>query len=245
VSCADLSRDGTTLAASNHDGVIFWDTATSERRTGVAGSPIARSIIKALRFAPDGKSVATISGDWVRTWDVATGRETHRFPLPNKGPNTGFSTIGAKLVYSPDGTMIAATSTRDGLIFLLDIASGREIGRLDGPESRVKALAFSPDGNVLAAGVDVDPRFPKSDLAIRLWDVAARKELGRVKAHRSSITALVFSPDGQRLLSASEDATALVWDVAALSGRNESRPSSAAVDHAPARVKDQSVARAR
>ncbi len=54
--------------------------------------------------------------------------------------------------------------------------------------------------------------------------MAARKELGRVKAHRGEISALAFSPDGQRLLSASEDATALVWDVAALKGRGKTDP---------------------
>jgi RNA polymerase sigma factor (sigma-70 family) len=219
VSCADLSPDGKTLAVANDDRVIFWDTASGDRRAGKAESTIAPSIIKALCFGPDGKSVATIHGDWVRIWDVATGNETRRIGLPNKGPNHGFSTQGANLTYSFDGTIIAATSTRDGLIFLLDVASCRELGRLEGPESQMKALAFSPDGKILATGVAMDERFPKSALAIRLWDVAAKKELARVKAHRSSITALAFSPDGKRLLSASDDATALVWDVAALAGR--------------------------
>jgi RNA polymerase sigma factor (sigma-70 family) len=219
VSCADLSPDGKMLATSVSAGVIFWDTTTGERRAGVAESRIGHSMIKALRVAPDGKSVATIDGDWVGIWEVATGRETRRLALPNKVPNDGFSTIGAKLVYSPDGTILVATSARDGLIFLLDLASGRELGRLDGPANRFKALAFSPDGKVLATGVDMNRRFPGRELAIRLWDVAAGKELGRVKAHRASITALAFSPDGRRLVSASEDATALVWDVAALTGR--------------------------
>ena len=54
--------------------------------------------------------------------------------------------------------------------------------------------------------------------------MATQQELGRVKAHRGSISALAFSPDGQRLLSASEDATALVWDVAALTGRGKAVP---------------------
>ena len=87
VSCADLSPDGKTLAISNHDGVIFWDTTTCDRHAGKAESSIAPSIIKALRFAPDGKSIATIYGDWVRIWDVPSGKETRRIALPNKGPD--------------------------------------------------------------------------------------------------------------------------------------------------------------
>ena len=70
----------------------------------------------------------------------------------------------------------------------------------------------------------IRPHLPGRELAIGLWDLGAQKELGRVKAHRGSITALAFSPDGKRLLSASEDATALVWDVAALIGRGDSSP---------------------
>ena len=162
VDCADLSPDGKTLAAAVSNRLIFWDTATGEHRAGVAESGIGRAIIEALRFAPDGKSVATIYGDWVRIWDVASGKETRRITLRDMDPNDGFRTLGARLVYSPDGTIVAATSRRDGLIFLIEIASGRELGRLDGPAGRFKALAFSPDGKVLATGVDISQGFPES-----------------------------------------------------------------------------------
>jgi WD40 repeat protein len=176
-------------------------------------------MIKALRFAPDGKSVATLGGDWVRFWDVEKAEETRRFALPNKGRLDGFMLDGARLVFSPDGTTLAASSTRDGRIFLLDVASGRERDRLDGPQNMFKALAFSPDGKVLATGIDTGKRAAHRELAIRLWDVAGRKELGRVPAHRSYIRALAFSPDGRKVVSASEDGTALIWDVARIIGR--------------------------
>ena len=219
VWCGDLSADGKTLATSDGNGVILWDAATGQRRAGKVKSPNQSGMVKALKFTPDGKSVATIGGDWIRLWDVATAAEAGRFALPSKGPNDGFSTIGAQLVYSPDGKMLAASSQRDGLIFLLDASTGREIDRLDGPRSEFKALAFSPDGNILATAIDSGNRVPPRELAIRLWDVTACKELARVPAHRSFVRALAFSRDGRRLVSASEDATALVWDVARIIGR--------------------------
>jgi WD40 repeat protein len=51
ISCADLSPDGKTLATSADDGVILWDTATGQRRAGVAKSPVL-----AWRFRPMAKS---------------------------------------------------------------------------------------------------------------------------------------------------------------------------------------------
>ncbi len=220
VSCGDLAPDGKTLATSDGDGVIFWDTATGNRRPGAAMSRIAPSLVKAIRFAPDGKSVATVGGDWVRFWDVAAARETRRCVLPNKPKReTGFTLLAARIAFAPDGKVLAATSTRDGTIFLLDAETGRELRRLGGPENRSKALAFSPDGKILATGVDVSLLLPERELAISLWDVAAHGEVVRILAHHSGIGALVFSPDGKRLASVSDDATALVWDVAALIGR--------------------------
>ena len=44
---------------------------------------LVTKLVKALRFAPDGRSVATIGGDWVRIWDVATAKETRRIVMPN------------------------------------------------------------------------------------------------------------------------------------------------------------------
>jgi RNA polymerase sigma factor (sigma-70 family) len=229
VSCADLSPDGKTLATSAGDGVILWDTATGQWRAGVAKSPLATRItklVKALRFAPDGESVVTIGGHWIRIWNVATARETRRIVMPTAPPwrpggpprpQIEVVGTGAALAFSPDGKVLAASSQQDGRICLLDMTSGQEIARLDGPSGK-KALAFSPDGKILATVIETSDKLGRG-LAIRLWDVTARRDLCRVKAHRSGISALAFSPDGRRLLSASADATALVWDVAALIGQ--------------------------
>ncbi len=66
------------------------------------------------------------------------------------------------------------------------------------------SVAFSPDGNILAAGSRAG--------SVVLWDVADRKEVGELK-HKGAVRNVVFSPDGRMLASASDDRTAVLWDV--------------------------------
>src|SRR5262249_42665365 len=69
----------------------------------------------------------------------------------------------------------------------------------------VLAVAFSPDGDVLAATA--------ADGTVRLWDVKTWKALASRGRHDAPAWALAFSPDGKLLASGSNDKTAKVWDV--------------------------------
>ena len=158
--CGDLSADGKILATSESNGVMLWDTATGQRRVG-KGQPTSRRenhMIKSLRIAPDGKSVATLGGDWVRFWDVATAEETRRIALPNKGPLDGFSWTAPGSCIRPDGTNAGS----DERARRPDLPARRRLGPRAGPPRRAsnkfKALAFSPDGKILATGIDTGKR---------------------------------------------------------------------------------------
>jgi WD40 repeat protein len=71
--------------------------------------------------------------------------------------------------------------------------------------SSVVAVAFSPDGKLLATA-DVNG-------LVRLWEVRDRKQILVCKGHTSWVHAIAFSPDGQYLISGSEDQTLRLWDV--------------------------------
>jgi WD40 repeat protein len=87
------------------------------------------------------------------------------------------------------------------VVVLWDVASGKEAAALK--DGEVAALAFSPDGKLLASG---------SHGSVALWDVAARKRLSPDGGHTGHITTLAFRPDGKQLLTAGEDGSIRYWE---------------------------------
>jgi WD40 repeat protein len=76
--------------------------------------------------------------------------------------SAGYATnIVFSVAYSPDGKSLASGS-QDKSVRVWDVASGREVLRLDGHSDMVARVAFSPDGKNLASG--------STDKTVRLWD---------------------------------------------------------------------------
>jgi hypothetical protein len=106
---------------------------------------------------------------------------------------------------SPDGRSAAAVTT-GGKAIVWETLTGKERRRLDN-QGAVQALAFSPDGRLLALG---------GDKFVSFWDLATGKSRGRYDGHGAAVVALAFAADGKSAASASADSTALVWDLGGL-----------------------------
>ncbi len=249
-----FSHDGKTLAtASFEDKIIrLWDAHTGEHKKTftIPHARYVRGLVRGLAFSPDGKTLASGSGDGtIRLWDTRTGNEKHTF--------TGHSAYVLSVAFNPNGDFIASVCS-NGIIRFWDANTGQHIKTLNGVEELVFSMLFSLDGKTLACGTDVGIRlwdvhtgehkktltidspyslnFPYSqvfspdgniftsgveDKAISLWDVHTGEHKKTLTGHTDRVSCLVFSPDGKTLASGSDDHTILLWDID--TGKNKMR----------------------
>jgi WD40 repeat protein len=202
-----FSPNGRVLAAAvaanpfGRDGdpaVCLWKVATSGSLTVLPWRPgLGRT---SVTFAPDGKGLVTADGDAVRLWDPGSGIEC--WSLRN------FSGRGGSVAFAPDGTLLAVADHGNNTVRLCRTLTGEVVAQFEFPAesaSGVLALAFSPDGKLLAAS--------GADGTVRLCETSTLRQRSCYRGHRAPVETLAFSPDGCLLVSGSRDTTVLVWTI--------------------------------
>ncbi|MDQ2936230.1 MAG: caspase family protein [Acidobacteriota bacterium] len=128
---------------------------------------------------------------------------------------TGYNNfMGAtRLVFSPDGRLLATATFRSSTIKLWETATGRELRDLSsGTQSAIGMspyIAFSRDSRLIAAAA--------GDNSVRIWDVTSGRELQTLAGSQGSLASSIgvyfigFTPDGQ-IVTVSD--AIKVWDVA-------------------------------
>jgi hypothetical protein len=203
-----LAPDGATLAVSfqradNTTALLgtyairLYDVATGKERHELPGHVY---YVGPAAFSPDGKLLVTASpalspflrrhvkqpANQVFVWDAATGKRLARLP-------EGLCPGAVAAAFSPDGRTLALArgddmggaptpSAEAGTVRLYETATWTVRAEVRGGQGRVTALAFTPDGRLLAGGLDTTvlawdlrpPRVAASVSLKRAWhDLAA------------------------------------------------------------------------
>lgn len=185
------------LAAGGDGGFVrIWDLGTRGARPRRLPVPDGEAVY-ALRWSPDGRTLAAATYDRVLRFDAATGRLLE--------PSwSGAKDLLTTLAWSPDGGTLAAAGN-DKKIRLWNVATGEPAGPpLSGHAEAVTGLAFSPDGRRLAStGLDG---------TLRLWDARTGEALGAPwNPFSGDLWGVAWSADG-RHLAAGGEGRILLWD---------------------------------
>ncbi len=135
-------------------------------------------------------------------------------PKPTASPTSKPTATNSKLedtfntmALSPHGVLIAlgqSTDRSNGVIKLIETATGKTVASLRGHTGSISVLAFSPDGTLLASG--------SSDKTVRIWNVQTYQLLYTFKGYSDEILKLFFSPNNKYLAS-DDHYTVKIWDV--------------------------------
>lgn len=182
--------------------VQVWDASEGRRLRTLKGH---KHQIDSFALS-DGAGTIAIGSDnhTIELWDTVSGAVLKTL--------SGHRDWVCALAWSPDGRLLVSGSD-DRTVKLWDVGTGvclktwdvRTAGTQDNVRSRIQAVAFSPDGAMVASA---------DDLSATLWSVATGTHLHTLNGHDRRVGSIAFSADSCRLATGSYDCTVKLWDVA-------------------------------
>ena len=195
-----FSPDNRHLAIASHSRVArVIDATTGEELHALVGhKPVILNLFNYFKasYSPDGRQVLTSSSDGTaRIWDAGSGKEL--LLIENvTGPI-------ANSFFSPEGEIFVTVALFGLTTNAWDTTTGEELYSVFGFNA---ANPFSPDGRLIAAAS------PFSH-PIQIRDAKTGEVRQSLWGHTDRVPTCLFSPDGKRLVTASQDGTARVWDL--------------------------------
>lgn len=183
------------------DGACEWgvaDNKISQIRTWDHLKPLSGAAV-----SPDGKTLALAGDSAISVIDAAKGTSVRKLDDPKEA--VGAKTQYRGLEFSPDGQLLAATTTLDPSIRVWNVATGQLVRKLNPRRGGIKTFAFSPDSRLMAAVASDD---------ILLYEIAS----GQVRQHMAhklavGVRTLTYSPDGRYILAGMAKGGVKMFDV--------------------------------
>lgn len=184
IATAGSGKATVTTGARDSGGfedLKLWDVATGK----LLRPQVTRGSVNAVAISADGKFVAVTGHGLVEVWNLGSGEKVWTLEGSYKDVSSH-----AHIAIHPKRNLLAmgASGLDDPPVDVWDLETGKRLYTLGGYTFAIQGLAFSPDGETLAAG---------DGSKIVLWDIGTGRELRTLGKEGSS--SMAFSPEGRFL----------------------------------------------
>jgi len=203
------TRDSRLVSVSYDRTLRVWDTngAISPKTIAIVDDSAK---VKAAAFGLSGDCVAVADQKGTIKLRDLQGRVLKEF---NPTPALQITSLAC----SPDDHYVLA-GTRDGIVLLFSVATGKEQARYKGHDGALAAACF--------VGNDVSFATAGSDRTVRIWQMGTPQESVVLRGHISAIYSVVSSRRANLLLTGSGDASVRTWNLA-----EETTPRGSSIGH--------------
>ncbi|MGB7338119.1 MAG: protein kinase [Phototrophicaceae bacterium] len=183
-----------------------WDAQTGMRNESVSTGDEIINVI----YSPSESRAITVLENVAFLWDIDAGANGR---VRSYGDEVAQFT--GQAAYSLNGAFIALDDATRILIYEIATGSRQTINKPRFDDNQVvTSLAVSPDGRYVVTSIGQRFQQEASAGAIIMWDTATGQALYNFPVgHNRTINWVAFSADGNRVLSASDDDTLIVWSV--------------------------------